>query len=149
MRDDFWASGMTSRNDRKFHWCGIDKPIGNFDTIWMSGHPKESPNDCAYVHIEHFSNSTFTATDLCDAKKNFLCEVYILYFNSTNSFSKKFIPIIFSIFALIVIIIAFVFTVCTIKLINAQSKPTGPDAMTLQQECAEIWKINGSICQPF
>jgi len=27
---------------------------------------------------------------------------------------------------------------------NEQVKPTGPDAMTLQQECAEIWKVNGS-----
>jgi hypothetical protein len=36
-----------------------------------------------------------------------------------------------------------------ITVITVQAKPTGPDAMTLQQECAEIWKVNGSIFLAF
>jgi Lectin C-type domain len=75
MRDDFWVSGMDVNCDGKFHWCGIDKAVRSFDTIWMPGHPKGNPSDCVYMHVEKYSNSTFTATDFCDRKKKFLCEV--------------------------------------------------------------------------
>ncbi|CAB3386814.1 Hypothetical predicted protein [Cloeon dipterum] len=69
---DWWLSGTDLNCESNFHWCSIDRGFVSSEVAWKSGHPKVG-FDCVY--LEARNGSMLLATDNCDEKKKFLCEV--------------------------------------------------------------------------
>ncbi|XP_065346446.1 uncharacterized protein LOC135943712 [Cloeon dipterum] len=69
---DWWLSGTDLNCESNFHWCSNDRGFVSSEIAWKSGHPKAG-FDCVY--LEARNGSMLLATDNCDEKKKFLCEV--------------------------------------------------------------------------
>ncbi|XP_059481817.1 uncharacterized protein LOC132200398 isoform X2 [Neocloeon triangulifer] len=72
---EFWTSGTDLDCNGGYRWCSVDRAFLKHEVLWGADEPNQKRGDCVTVRTNSNAKLTTLQTDLCPAKKRYICEV--------------------------------------------------------------------------
>jgi len=72
---EYWTSGTDIGCDGNFRWCSVDRALLKEEVHWAPSEPDRSRGNCVWTRTSSSFDATSLATENCEMKKKFICEV--------------------------------------------------------------------------